>query len=130
MRRRRRRGSDALQILNSGAWCVVSDPTNRVISWMRFEPGQDWRLIFADILKSADEAGWELEEHRLEMSTFFCRHQRLRVLVSLQPTPPRNPLPEWPLPPPAHSIRDCLKCPPSNSGTTSKAQGQAPMTRH
>jgi len=101
----------ALDILNRGAWCVVCDKTTRVLSWIEVGAMPDWRIRFAEMIQAAVAAGWTLEEEHPSYSHFYCRRSGKRVSVHLQPSPPKNPLQEWPLPSQSRSIQDCLQLP-------------------
>jgi hypothetical protein len=107
--RRRREATKALDILNRGAWCVISDKTSRVSSWIELGSMPDWRVRFAEVIQAAVAAGWSLEEEHPGYSQFYCRKSGKRICVHLQPSPPRNPLDEWALPRPATSIQDCFR---------------------
>jgi len=113
--RRRREAAHELDILNRGAWCVVSDMTGRVLSWIELGSMPDWRIRFAQIVQAAVAAGWNLDEEYMEYSSFFCRRGGQRISVRLLSKPPRSSSEEWPLPAPDVSIQECLQLP--NSGT-------------
>jgi hypothetical protein len=106
---RRHEAVKALDILNQGAWCVVSDMTGRVLSWIEIGTMPDWRIRFAEMVQAASAAEWVLEEEHPTYSYFYCHRDGKRILVHLQPTPPRNPLGEWLLPAPSASIQECLR---------------------
>ena len=105
---RQREALHALDRLNLGAWCVVSDMTSRVLSWIEIGSMPDWRIRFAEMIQAAVVAGWTLEREHPDYSQFYCHRNGKRVCVQLQPSPPRNPLLEWELPAPSSSIQDCL----------------------
>jgi hypothetical protein len=107
--RRRHEAIKALDILNRGAWCVVSDRTSRVLSWVEIGTMPDWRIRFAEMVQAAAAAGWVLEQEHPSYSGFFCHRDGKRIFVHLQPSPPTNSLDEWPLPLPASSIQDCFR---------------------
>jgi hypothetical protein len=109
MSRRRSNNLQGLTILNRGSWCVVSDMTNRVLAWIEVGSSADWRVHFTEVIQAARSAGWELENEAPAFSSFFCRRNGVRVQVSLQARAPQNPLSEWPMPPPAATIIECLQ---------------------
>lgn len=45
---RQRSALRALDILNQGAWCVVSDMSGRVLSWIQVGRMADWRVRFME----------------------------------------------------------------------------------
>jgi hypothetical protein len=100
-----------LDILNRGAWCVIVDRTSRVLSWIEIGAMPDWRIRFAEMIQAAVAAGWALEQERPDYSNFYCQRSGTRISATLQPSPPGNPLDDWPLPAPAPSIQDCFKLP-------------------
>jgi len=106
---RRSNARDALAILNRGSWCVVTDQTRRVLSWIAIGACPDWTIQFNKIIDAAKVAGWVLEEEAPSYSDFFCRRGGKRVEVSLRPTAPSNPLSSWDLPAPSTTIAECLK---------------------
>ena len=108
--RRYREAMSALDILNRGAWCVVSDMTSRVLSWIELGAMPEWRVRFGQIIQAAIVADWILEEEHPLFSSFFCRRGGQRICVRLQPSPPRNPMSQA-LPAPSPSIQDCLELP-------------------
>jgi len=108
---RQREAIGALDILNAGAWCVVSDMSTRVLSWIEVGRMPDWRIRFAEMIQAAVAAGWILEREHPSYSHFYCQRNGQRICVHLQPSPPKNPLLEWVLPPPSASIQDCLRLP-------------------
>jgi hypothetical protein len=85
MSRRRSNNLQGLTILNRGSWCVVSDRTNSVLSWIEIGSTTDWRVHFAEVIQAARSAGWVLESEGPAFSSFFvaetvseyrsrCRH--------------------------------------------------------
>src|ERR1700761_1076307 len=96
--RRRHEAIKALDILNRGAWCVLSDRASRVLSWIEIGAMPQWRIRFAEMIQAAVAAGWVLEEEHPSYAHFYCNKNGRRVGVHLQPTPPRNPLEEWAMP--------------------------------
>ena len=109
MRTRRRDLDRGLESLNRGCWCVVTDMTRRVLSWMEIGSCPSWQVRFAEMIEAAARAGWQLEQVEPSFNNFFCHRDGMRVLVSLQSTAPRNPLEEWALPQQAASLRECLQ---------------------
>jgi hypothetical protein len=107
--RRRSNALDGLTVLNRGSWCVVSNMSQRVLSWVEIGCSADWQVRFCEIINAASAAGWVLEREGPSFSNFFCSRGGLRVHVCLQPSAPSNPLSEWVLPPPARTIRECLQ---------------------
>lgn len=109
MSRRRGDNLQGLTVLNRGAWCVVTDMTSRVLSWIEIGSSADWRVRFAEVIQAARTAGWELEQETPTFSSFFCRRDGVRVHVLMQARPPQNPLSEWQVPQPAATILECLQ---------------------
>lgn len=108
----RRRDLDrGLDHLNQGCWCVVTNMTNRVLSWIEIGSCPSWQVHFAEMIDAAARAGWQLEQVTPTFNNFFCHREGMRIHVSLQSRPPRNPLQELPLPRQATSIRQCLQLP-------------------
>lgn len=106
------RRSNALQglaVLNRGSWCVVTNMSRRVLSWIEIGCSADWQVRFCEIINTAAAAGWVLESEGPSFCNFFCSRGGLRVQVCLQPSAPSNPLSEWSLPAPARTIRECFE---------------------
>jgi hypothetical protein len=89
-------------------WLVTSDRTSRVLGHLHFPAGTDLEAVFREITQQFAAAGWNIEQHLPWTGSFYCSRADQRILVSLQPTPPHNPLTEWPLPPAADSVSECM----------------------
>lgn len=90
-RRGRRTTYDPLQPLNAPTWLVVRDPLNTLLSSTELPPNADLRSIMITEQAIRLREGWELEEHGLNASIFFCHRGNERISVSISRSDPALP---------------------------------------
>jgi hypothetical protein len=78
------------------------------MGWRGIAAGTDLLATMREIVAAALERGWSVEDPQAKYGAFFCQREKERLLVTLQPTPPQNPLSQWELPAEAATVADCF----------------------
>jgi hypothetical protein len=100
---------DTLNSMDRGVWCSVTDLHSRVLSWVGISRNSDWEVQFAEVVREAETAGWEIVKDRSLYPNFACQKNGKRVFVRFWGGRPINPYPAvQPLPSSSASIEECF----------------------